>query len=118
VGTRAIRAVGGAELTAGGVASDKPDRGGTEEQDDPDDREPKQTLEGEPDNRRDKPEHEQNDDENDHAILRTFQKLGYGSSVTYPSLRGDVEGRASRTTPPMDVDSLPRQRDLRVTTGE
>lgn len=87
---------GRAELTAGGVASDKPDRGGTDEQDDPDDREPKQTLEGEPDNRRDKPEHEQNDDENDHTILRTFQKVGYGSSLTYPSLGGDVDVRASR----------------------
>lgn len=98
--------VDGAELTAGGVASDKSDRGGTEEQDDPDDRKPKQTLEGEPDNCRDKPEHEQNDDENDHTILRTFQKLSDGSSVTYPSLGSDVKVQASRTPPPAAIQTV------------
>ncbi|MFN2495636.1 MAG: hypothetical protein ABR608_06990 [Pseudonocardiaceae bacterium] len=59
-----------------GVASNKPDHGGPDEQDDPDDREPQQTLEGEPDDRGDKPKYEQNNDENYHTILRMSQGLG------------------------------------------
>lgn len=51
-------------LPAEGVAPDKTDGGGTDEQHDPDDREPQQTLEDEPDNRREKPEHEQNNYKN------------------------------------------------------
>jgi hypothetical protein len=79
VSRRSVRWLG---LTADGVSSDKPDRGGTDEQDYSDDCEPEQTFEGEPDNRRNKPNHKQNDDENGHTILRTFE-IGLRCSLTY-----------------------------------
>lgn len=73
------------QLTAEGLASNKPDRSGSHEQDDSDDRQPQQTLEGEPDDRRDKPEYEQNDDENYHTSLRTLHESGEDCTPTYSS---------------------------------
>jgi hypothetical protein len=70
----AVWPTGGAELTARGGTSDKFDRASAYEENHPDDREPKQTLEDEPHNRHNKPEDKQNDDESGHTILRNISK--------------------------------------------
>lgn len=57
------------ELAAEGAASDKPDCDGTDEQDDPDDREPYQAIEGKPDNYYDKPGYEKNCEKDKHTKL-------------------------------------------------
>lgn len=97
---------GGRQLTTEGVALTKPDRGSPNEQDDSDDREPNQTLEGEPDNHRDKPEHEQNDDENEHANPPNDQERGVESCILTYSSRARERRRVQPVEPRPTSDSL------------
>jgi hypothetical protein len=72
----AIWATGEAQLTARGGTSNKFERASTYQEEHPDNREPKQTLEDEPNNRHNKPEDKHHDNESSHTILRNISKIG------------------------------------------